>query len=144
MSVKTAAALTPWGCRLIWRTPWRRPLRPLPSSGDARGGARVSVRGLSKMFEHGGRVIEVLRGLNFELAPGEIASVVGASGVGKSTLLQVLGTLDAPTAGTITFDGVDVTAHERPRGWRSSGTARSASCSSSTTSCPSSPPSRTR
>jgi len=78
--------------------------------GDARGGARVSVRGLSKGFEHGGRLIEVLRGLDFDLAPGEMASVVGASGVGKSTLLQVLGTLDAPTAGTITFDGVDVTS----------------------------------
>ena len=85
------------------------PLTSAPVERDARGGARVSVRGLSKIFEHGGRVIEVLRGLSFDLAPGEIASVVGASGVGKSTLLHVLGTLDAPTAGTITFDGVDVT-----------------------------------
>ena len=45
-------------------------------------------------------MIQVLRGLDFELRPGEMASVVGASGVGKSTLLHVLGTLDAPTAGT--------------------------------------------
>jgi lipoprotein-releasing system ATP-binding protein len=86
------------------------PLPSAPVERDARGGARVSVRGLSKIFEHGGRTIDVLRGLNFDLEPGDIASVVGASGVGKSTLLQVLGTLDAPTAGTITFDGVDVTA----------------------------------
>jgi lipoprotein-releasing system ATP-binding protein len=76
----------------------------------ARGGAHVLVRGLRKEFLHGGRVIQVLRGLDFELRPGEMASVVGASGVGKSTLLQVLGTLDAPTAGTIQFDDVDVTA----------------------------------
>jgi lipoprotein-releasing system ATP-binding protein len=82
---------------------------PAARQGEARGGARVTVRGLVKAFEHGGRSIEVLRGLDFELAPGEIASVVGASGVGKSTLLQVLGTLDAPSAGSITFDGIDVT-----------------------------------
>jgi lipoprotein-releasing system ATP-binding protein len=72
-------------------------------------GAHVVVRGLTKEFLHGGRVIPVLRGLDFELRPGEMASVVGASGVGKSTLLQVLGTLDAPTSGSIKFDGVDVT-----------------------------------
>jgi lipoprotein-releasing system ATP-binding protein len=44
-----------------------------------------------------------------------MASVVGASGVGKSTLLHVLGTLDTATAGTITFDGVDVTAMNAAR-----------------------------
>ena len=73
-------------------------------------GAHVVVRGLTKEFIHGGRVIPVLRGLDFELRPGEMASVVGASGVGKSTLLQVLGTLDTPTSGSIKFDDVDVTA----------------------------------
>ncbi len=57
----------------------------------------------------------MLRGLDFDLEPGDMASVVGASGVGKSTLLQVLGTLDAPSAGTITFDGVDVTAMNATR-----------------------------
>ena len=52
--------------------------------------------------------------------------MVGASGVGKSTLLAVLGTLDAPTAGRISFDGIDVTAIDQalpsitftgPNGW---------------------------
>jgi lipoprotein-releasing system ATP-binding protein len=80
-----------------------------------RRGASVSVRGLTKVFEHSGRHIEVLRGLDFDLRPGEMASVVGASGVGKSTLLHVLGTLDTATAGTITFDGVDVTAMNAAR-----------------------------
>jgi lipoprotein-releasing system ATP-binding protein len=74
----------------------------------ARGGAHVAVRGLTKNFHHGGRALPVLRGINFELLPGEIASVVGASGVGKSTLLHVLGMLDAPSSGTISFDGVDL------------------------------------
>ncbi|HVZ74211.1 MAG TPA: ATP-binding cassette domain-containing protein [Polyangia bacterium] len=84
-------------------------------AADRRGGARVVVQGLTKEFVHGGVLIPVLRGLTFELRPGEIASVVGASGVGKSTLLQVLGTLDTPTAGTITFDGVDVTSMSAAR-----------------------------
>jgi len=70
----------------------------------------VSVKNLTKVYPHSGRDIVVLRGLNFELRPGEVASVVGASGVGKSTLLHVLGTLDTPTSGTIMFDGVNVTA----------------------------------
>jgi lipoprotein-releasing system ATP-binding protein len=95
--------------------PMPRPLSPAAIEGDARGGARVAVRGLVKRFEHGGRTIDVLRGLDFDLAPGEMASVVGASGVGKSTLLQVLGTLDAPTSGTITFDGINVTAMSAAR-----------------------------
>jgi lipoprotein-releasing system ATP-binding protein len=73
-----------------------------------RGGAHVAVRGLTKNFFHGGRVLPVLRGIDFELRPGEIASVVGASGVGKSTLLHVLGMLDAPSSGTISFDGADL------------------------------------
>ncbi len=109
------ASLTPAWAATNLAHPMTTPNSPaaiLPAApeGEARGGARVTVRGLVKAFEHGGRVIEVLRGLDFELAPGEMASVVGASGVGKSTLLQVLGTLDAPSAGSITFDGVDVTA----------------------------------
>jgi lipoprotein-releasing system ATP-binding protein len=75
----------------------------------APAGAHVVVRDLSKEFLHGGRTLSVLRGVNFELRPGEIASVVGASGAGKSTLLHVLGTIDLPTAGSIHFDGADVT-----------------------------------
>jgi lipoprotein-releasing system ATP-binding protein len=85
------------------------------AAAAVRGGAHVVVRRLTKTFLHGGRTIDVLRGLDFELRPGEMASVVGASGVGKSTLLQVLGTLDAPTEGTISFDGVDVTSMTQAR-----------------------------
>ena len=80
-----------------------------PEPGVAPGGARVLVRELWKVFEHGGRSIEVLRGINLDLAPGALVSVVGASGVGKSTLLHLLGTLDVPTSGEIVFDGANVT-----------------------------------
>jgi lipoprotein-releasing system ATP-binding protein len=73
------------------------------------GGARVEVRGLAKSFIHGGRRLDILRGIDLDLGPGEMVAVVGASGVGKSTLLHCLGTLDLPTSGSITFDGADVT-----------------------------------
>lgn len=84
---------------------------PNPSKSAPRtGGAHLVVRDLWKVFDHGGRRIEVLRGINIDLAPGALVSIVGASGVGKSTLLHLLGTLDEPTSGSIVFDGTDVTA----------------------------------
>ncbi len=72
-------------------------------------GARVEIRGLRKSFQHGGRQIEVLKGIDLVVEAGEMVAVVGASGVGKSTFLHVLGTLDLPTSGSILFDGADVT-----------------------------------
>ena len=81
-----------------------------PRAGASRGGAHLEVRGVQKTFLHGGRQLPVLRGIDLELHPGERVAVVGASGVGKSTLLHILGTLDAPSAGQILFDGTDVTA----------------------------------
>jgi lipoprotein-releasing system ATP-binding protein len=69
----------------------------------------VQARGLCKHYGDGRR-IEVLIDLDFEVAAGESVAIVGQSGVGKSTLLHVLGTLDRPTAGRVLFDGVDVFA----------------------------------
>lgn len=65
----------------------------------------LAVRGLHKTFNEGGNEIQVLRGADFSLAEGERVAVVGQSGVGKSTLLHILGTLDRPTAGEILFRG---------------------------------------
>ena len=61
-----------------------------------------------KSFGHNGNVIEVLKGINIAIDRGEMVAIVGASGSGKTTLLQILGTLDAPTSGTIIFDGRDL------------------------------------
>ena len=63
--------------------------------------------GLSKSYGDGRR-IEVLTDLALSIAPGESVAIVGQSGVGKSTLLHILGTLDRPTAGTVLFDGADL------------------------------------
>jgi lipoprotein-releasing system ATP-binding protein len=65
----------------------------------------LSVRDLHKTFVEGGTEIHVLRGLNLDLAEGERLAIVGESGVGKSTLLHVLGTLDRPDRGKIMYSG---------------------------------------
>jgi len=68
----------------------------------------LSVQDLHKSFIEGGSEIHILRGLNLELAEGERLAIVGESGVGKSTLLHILGTLDRPTRGTIVYRGKEV------------------------------------
>ncbi|HUH05582.1 MAG TPA: ABC transporter ATP-binding protein [Kofleriaceae bacterium] len=73
-----------------------------------RGGARVEVVNMGKAYEHAGRSLEVLYGVNLMMEPGDMVAIVGASGVGKSTFLHMLGTLDLPTAGTIRINGEDL------------------------------------
>jgi lipoprotein-releasing system ATP-binding protein len=51
--------------------------------------------------------LDVLKGIDLEIASGEIVSIVGSSGAGKTTLLQLLGTLDRPNAGEVTLDGIN-------------------------------------
>ncbi len=68
----------------------------------------LRAEGLRKTFRTGDGTIEVLRGIDLALAPGERLAVVGASGVGKSTLLHILGTLDRPTSGSLCFRGEDM------------------------------------
>jgi lipoprotein-releasing system ATP-binding protein len=70
----------------------------------------VRVEGLTKAYLHGGKRLEVLRGLDVEIAAGELVALTGPSGAGKSTFLHVVGTLDAPTDGRVLFDGEDVFA----------------------------------
>jgi lipoprotein-releasing system ATP-binding protein len=68
----------------------------------------IQVNNLQKTFLKDGHRIEVLKGLDFEIAEGESLAVVGVSGAGKSTLIHIIGTLDHPTSGAVLFDGVDV------------------------------------
>ena len=69
----------------------------------------VTIEGLSKRYPTAtGRPIEILKAVDLELNRGDSLAVVGASGIGKSTLLQILGTLDRPNNGRMFFQGVDV------------------------------------
>ena len=65
---------------------------------------------IEKEYRLGPEPVRVLRGATLEVHAGESVAVIGASGVGKSTLLHILGTLDRPTAGRLVFDGEDVFA----------------------------------
>ena len=69
----------------------------------------LEARGIVKTYPVGGRSLTVLRELDLEVAAGEMVAVVGASGVGKSTLLHVLGGLDRVDRGTIAVDGLELT-----------------------------------
>jgi len=69
----------------------------------------VSIRDVHKSFDHMGRNLEVLRGIDLDIDEGETVAVVGPSGAGKSTLLHCVGTLDLPTSGKIELAGEDIT-----------------------------------
>jgi lipoprotein-releasing system ATP-binding protein len=71
----------------------------------------ISATNITKTFPMGdgqGGKLCVLRGINLRIAAGEIIAVVGASGAGKSTLLHILGTLDRPTSGSVSYGDVNV------------------------------------
>jgi ABC-type lipoprotein export system ATPase subunit len=63
----------------------------------------LSARGLKKTYAFGKRTLEVLRGVDLEVARGDFVALRGASGTGKSTLLHLIGGLDSPNAGEIFF-----------------------------------------
>ena len=68
----------------------------------------LEARGLCKVFDTGGAGLAVLKGVDLVVRAGELVAVMGESGVGKSTLLHLLGTLDLPTAGQLQIAGTDV------------------------------------
>jgi ABC-type lipoprotein export system ATPase subunit len=69
----------------------------------------VEARGIVKTYNVGQTTLTVLRDLDLAVDAGEMVGIVGASGVGKSTLLHLLGALDRTDQGTITIDGTDLT-----------------------------------
>jgi lipoprotein-releasing system ATP-binding protein len=71
--------------------------------------ALVIIEGLTKSFQHMGRTLDVLKGIDLNIYQGQILSIVGPSGAGKSTLLHCVGTLDVPTSGRIRLGGEELT-----------------------------------
>ena len=72
--------------------------------------AILSARNVFKSYFLHGKRIDVLRDVTIDIERGELVSLIGASGAGKSTFLHVLGTLDAPAAGEVLFEGRSVFA----------------------------------
>jgi lipoprotein-releasing system ATP-binding protein len=72
--------------------------------------ALVAARELEREYRVGPETVRVLRGVSLEVSAGESVALIGASGVGKSTLLHLLGGLDRPSAGQVLFAGEDIYA----------------------------------
>ncbi len=68
----------------------------------------LSLENVNKSFTHYGRIIEVLREVNLLLNPADTLAIMGASGVGKSTLLNIMGSLEPPTEGIVRFEGQEL------------------------------------
>ena len=76
--------------------------------------AFLEAHDIVKSYPVGGTLLTVLRNLDIEVTAGEMLAIVGASGVGKSTLLHVLGGLDRVDRGTVAIGGIDLTALPDP------------------------------
>jgi putative ABC transport system ATP-binding protein len=78
------------------------------AQADPEGRPVLSCRDLTKTYIMGEQTLQVLRGVSFDVRPGEFVAIMGPSGSGKSTLLNLIGALDTPTSGTLTISGTDV------------------------------------
>jgi lipoprotein-releasing system ATP-binding protein len=77
--------------------------------------ALVLIEGLKKSFQHMGRTLDVLRGIDLNVYAGQILAIVGPSGAGKSTLLHCIGTLDLPSSGRIRLGTEELTTMSNSR-----------------------------
>ena len=75
--------------------------------------AAIRVSALTKSIPTATHRVDILRGIDLEIARGEFVAIMGPSGSGKSTLLGLLAGLDTPTSGQIVLDGEDITGLER-------------------------------
>ncbi len=69
----------------------------------------IELRDVTKVYGHGDAEVHALAGVSLAIQPGELVAVIGSSGSGKSTCMNVIGCLDRPTSGSYTFHGVEVT-----------------------------------
>ncbi len=68
----------------------------------------ITAKNLTKNYSTSDQELKVLKGIDLELKQGEFVAIIGPSGAGKSTLLHILGILDQPTGGELTFEGVNI------------------------------------
>ena len=68
----------------------------------------IEMKDLAKVYSFGGNDVEILKGVSFNVEKGEFVSIIGPSGTGKTTLMNIIGCLDVPTSGTYVLDGVEI------------------------------------
>jgi putative ABC transport system ATP-binding protein len=73
----------------------------------------IELRGIERTYSSGEVQVRAVRGVSLTIAPGEFVAIMGASGSGKSTMMNTLGCLDRPTGGTYLLDGIDVSKLNR-------------------------------
>ncbi len=73
----------------------------------------LECRDVKKAYTDAGRTLEILKGVDLSVPRGRVMAISGPSGVGKSTLLHIMGTLDQPTSGEVLFNGVPYSAMSR-------------------------------
>ena len=87
----------------------------------------LSIRNLQRNFQMGEEVVHALRGVSFDILPGEFVTIMGTSGSGKTTMLNILGCMDKPSGGEYILDGEHVeklNGNELPQGRFQDGTPR--------------------
>lgn len=83
------------------------------TSSAAAGSAVIRVEEVHKYYELGEARVHALRGVSVEIRRGEFVAIMGASGSGKSTFMNMLGCLDRPSSGRYMLEGIDVTKHDK-------------------------------
>ena len=82
-------------------------MQPADSAGAA-SAPIYRLAGVTRTYQQRGRIVNALAGVDIEIAEGDFVAIQGPTGGGKSTLLQLLGALDRPTAGSVVLGGIDI------------------------------------
>src|SRR5437870_11164506 len=85
----------------------------LKKTDDLAGNAVIRVEDVHKYYELGETRVHALRGVSVEIKRGEFVAIMGASGSGKSTFMNLLGCLDRPTSGRYLLEGIEVSKHDK-------------------------------
>src|SRR6201993_1093048 len=105
VSAARGPAVSRW---VVVRSPGKTVIRRVDTSDPRRRELTVELRNVVREYRVGGQSVRALDGISLRLQGGQFVSVVGPSGAGKSTLLHMLGALDSPDSGSITFDRAEI------------------------------------